>query len=96
MGSLYLWGHSVQEMGGDVVIGRSMHGVVVIDGSLYSDSMVFHNNKCNMALTILKDLCLDEKVNTLFYIWQSQTEIEYSVAYFRCIKFDVATALSFH
>ena len=36
MGSLYLWGRSIQEMGGDVVIGRSIYGVVVIDGSLYS------------------------------------------------------------
>ena len=34
MGSLYLWGRSIQEMGGDVVIGRSIYGVV--DGSLYS------------------------------------------------------------
>ena len=36
MGSLYLWGRSIQEMGGNVVIGRSIYGVVVIDGSLYS------------------------------------------------------------
>ena len=36
MGSLYLWGHSIQEMGGDVVIGRSIYGVVVIDGSFCS------------------------------------------------------------
>ena len=36
MGSLYLWGRSIQEMGGDVVIGRSIYGVAVIDGSLYS------------------------------------------------------------
>ena len=36
MGSLYLWGRSTQEMGGDVVIGRSIYGVAVIDGSLYS------------------------------------------------------------
>ena len=35
-GSLYLWGRSVQEMGGDVVIGRSIYEAVVIDGSLYS------------------------------------------------------------
>ena len=34
MGSLYLWGRSVQEMSGDVVIGRSIYGIVVIDGSL--------------------------------------------------------------
>ena len=36
MGSLYLWGCFIQEIGSDVVIGRSMYGVVVIDGSLYS------------------------------------------------------------
>ena len=36
MGSLYSWGRSIQEMGGDVVIGRSIYGVVVIDGSLCS------------------------------------------------------------
>ena len=35
-GSLYLWDRSIQEMGGDVVIGRSIYGVIVIDGSLYS------------------------------------------------------------
>ena len=36
MGSSYLWGHSIQEMSGNVVIGRSIYGVVVIDGLLYS------------------------------------------------------------
>ena len=38
MGSSYFWGRSIQEMGvGDnVVIGRSIYWVVVIDGSLYS------------------------------------------------------------
>ena len=65
-------------------------------GHYTPDSRVFYNNNFNMALTILRNLCLDEGVNTLFYIWQSQTEIEYSVTYFRRIKFDVATALSFH
>ena len=34
--SMYLWGRSIQEMGRDVVIGRSIYGVVVIDRSLYS------------------------------------------------------------
>ena len=29
-------GRSIQEMGSDVVIGRSIYEVVVIDGSLYS------------------------------------------------------------
>ena len=32
----YFWGRSIQEMGGNVVIGRSIYGVVVIDRSLYS------------------------------------------------------------
>ena len=32
---LYFWGRSIQEMGGNVVIGQSIYGVVVIDGSLY-------------------------------------------------------------
>ena len=32
---LYFWGRSIQKMGGTVVIGRSISGVVVIDGSLY-------------------------------------------------------------
>ena len=36
MGLLYFWGRSIQEMGGNVVIGHSIYGVVVIDGSLYS------------------------------------------------------------
>ena len=36
MGLLYLWGRSIQKMGGDVVIGHSIYGVIVIDGSLYS------------------------------------------------------------
>ena len=36
MGSLYLWGRSIQVMGGNVAIGRSIYGVVVIHGSLYS------------------------------------------------------------
>ena len=32
----YSWGRSIQEMGGNDVIGRSIYGVVVIDGLLYS------------------------------------------------------------
>ena len=36
MGSLYLWGRSILEMRSDVVIGCSIYGVAVIDGSLYS------------------------------------------------------------
>ena len=38
MGSLYFWGCSIQEMSGNVVIGHSIFGVVVIDGSLYPHS----------------------------------------------------------
>ena len=47
MGSLYLWGRSIQEMGSDVVIGQSIYGVVVIDGSLCSRfyGTVFHSNE---------------------------------------------------
>ena len=30
-----MWGRSIQEMGGNDVIGRCIYGVVVIDGSLY-------------------------------------------------------------
>ena len=41
MGSLYLWGHSIQEMGSDVVIGRSIYGVVVIDRSFYCCNTVY-------------------------------------------------------
>ena len=41
MASLCLWNRSIQEMGGDVVIGRCIYGVLVIDGLLYSDSTVF-------------------------------------------------------
>ena len=52
--------------------------------------VLFYNNNCNMALTILRDLCLDEEVHTLFYMWQSQIEIKYSVKHFKRItKFDV-------
>ena len=45
MGSLYLWGCFIQEMGGNVVIGCSIYGVVVIDGLLYSRfyGMAFHD-----------------------------------------------------
>ena len=31
-----MWGRSIQEMSANVLIGRSIYGVVVIDGSLYS------------------------------------------------------------
>ena len=35
-GSLYLRGRTIQEVGGKTMMGRSIHGVAVIDGSLYS------------------------------------------------------------
>ena len=53
MRSLYLWGRSTQVMGGDVLIGRSIYGVVVIDGSLYSR---FYGMHCKTCKHILKDL----------------------------------------
>ena len=40
MGSLYLWGRSIQKVGSDIVIGRSIYGVAVIDGSFTPDSTV--------------------------------------------------------
>ena len=45
MGSLYLWGRSIQEVGGDVVIGRFIYGVAVIDGSLYSRFYGMHSKR---------------------------------------------------
>ena len=56
MGSLYFWGHSIQEMGGNVVEGRSIYGVVVIDGSLYS------------ILLYLICSCVDQLKQKLIYI----------------------------
>ena len=35
-GSLYLRGHTIQEVGGKMMIGSSIYGVAVIDGSLCS------------------------------------------------------------
>ena len=55
-GSLYLWGCSIQEMGGDVVIGRSIYGVVVIDGSLYSRFYGMYNVALYMCMTHLCSL----------------------------------------
>ena len=56
MGSLYLWGCSIQEMGGDVVIVRSIYGVVVIDGSLYSRFYSMYNVAVCMCMTHLCSL----------------------------------------
>ena len=36
MGLLYLRGHTVHKMGGETIMGSSIYGVVVINGSLYS------------------------------------------------------------
>ena len=35
-GVIVFMGRSIQEMGGNVVIGHSIYGVIVIDGLLYS------------------------------------------------------------
>ena len=35
MESLYLRGHAIQEVGGKMIIGSSIYGVAVIDGSLW-------------------------------------------------------------
>ena len=42
-GSLYLWGRSIWEMSGKVLIGRSIYRVAVIDGSLYSRFYGMHD-----------------------------------------------------
>ena len=36
MESLYLRGHTIQEVGGKMMIGSSIYGIAVIDGSLCS------------------------------------------------------------
>ena len=36
MGLLYLRGRTIQEVGGEMMMGSSIYGVAVIDGSLYS------------------------------------------------------------
>lgn len=36
MGLLYLRGRTIQEVGGEMLMGSSIYGVAVIDGSLYS------------------------------------------------------------
>ena len=51
----------------------------------FKSRALFYNNNCNVALTILRYLCLDEEVNTLFYMWQSPEIEYYSVAYFERI-----------
>ena len=58
MGSLYFWGCSIQEMGSNVVIGRSIYGVVVIDGSLYSQFYGICVMPQNCVQVVVVDLCL--------------------------------------
>ena len=36
MGWLYLGGRTIQEVGGEMMMGLSIYGVAVMDGSLYS------------------------------------------------------------
>ena len=36
MGWLYLGGHTIQEVGGEMMMGLSIYGVAVMDGLLYS------------------------------------------------------------
>ena len=36
MGWLYLGGRTIQEVGGEMMMGLSIYGVTVMDGSLYS------------------------------------------------------------
>ena len=36
MGSLYLGGHTIQEVDDEMMMGLSIYGVAVMDGSLYS------------------------------------------------------------
>jgi len=36
MGLLYLRGRTIQEVGGEIMMGSSIYAVAVIDGSLYS------------------------------------------------------------
>ena len=36
MGWLYLGGHTIQEVGGEMMMGLSIYGVAVMDGPLYS------------------------------------------------------------
>ena len=38
MGSLYLRGPTIQEVDGKIMMGLSIYGVAVMDGSLYSRS----------------------------------------------------------
>ena len=49
MESLYLRGHTIQEVGGKMMIGSSIYGVAVIDGSLYApDFTVLYQRTTHM------------------------------------------------
>ena len=43
MGSLYLGGPTIQEVDGEMMMGVSIYGVAVMDGSLYSISLKSKN-----------------------------------------------------
>ena len=46
MGSLYFWGHSIQEMGGNVVIGRSIYGSLFYGNKVHELDSVSINVSC--------------------------------------------------
>ena len=49
MGLLYLRGRTIQEVGGKMMMGSSIYGVAVIDGSLYSrvyDTVTAYKQVC--------------------------------------------------
>ena len=46
MGLLYLRGRTIQEVGGEMLMGSFIYGVAVIDGSLYSRVYGIHSNSC--------------------------------------------------
>ena len=52
MGLLYLRGHTVYKMGGETIMGSSIYGVVVINGSLYSRFYVSIYALSGSALTV--------------------------------------------
>ena len=80
MGSLYLWDRSIQEMGGGGMIGRSIYGVVVIDGSLYSQfygttrDAIQHVQDIGNYVHFCQIFCIDTFYASLFahYISSSQ------------------------
>ena len=51
MGSLYLGGRTIQEVDGEMMMGLSIYGVAVMDGSLYSRFYGLYSG--NMYVTCL-------------------------------------------